>query len=146
MLSALASGTLCRDPKSGTSASGTRWANTTIRCPVGQSKEGDAESAFINIVCFGDQADKLSRLAKGDAISAQGQLKPTTYEKDGETRQGLELMAQSILSAYDIRKKRGDSDKPAAPDPVAPEPMQRLYSRPQRAPGGTESFNDEIPF
>lgn len=30
MLSALASGTLIRDPKSGISASGTRWCNTTI--------------------------------------------------------------------------------------------------------------------
>jgi single-strand DNA-binding protein len=112
MLNALASGQLVRDPKSGTSASGTRWSNTTIRCNVGQSKEGDAEAAFITIVCFGDVADKLSRLAKGDAVSVQGNLKPTEHQKDGETRHGLEIIANAILSAYDLRKKRGIGDSP----------------------------------
>ena len=110
MLSALASGTLVRDPKSGTSASGTKWANTTIRANVGQSRECDAETAFITVVCFGDVADRLAKLDKGDAISVQGTIKTTTYEKDGETRHGLEIVANGILSAYDIRKKRGGSD------------------------------------
>jgi len=110
MLSALASGTLVRDPKTGVSANGTRWSNTTIRANVGQSKEGDAESAFITIVCFGDVADRLARLSKGDSISVQGNLKPTEYQKDGETRHGLEIVAQALLSPYDLRKKRGNGD------------------------------------
>ena len=110
MLSALASGTLVRDPKSGTAASGTKWANTTIRANVGQNREGEAEAAFITIVCFGDVADRLARLAKGDAISVQGPLKPTEYQKDGETRHGLEIIAQALLSPYDLRKKRGNVD------------------------------------
>ena len=81
MLSALASGTLVRDPKSGTSASGTKWANTTIRANVGQSREGDAETAFITVVCFGDVADRLAKLDKGDAISVQGTIKTTTLRR-----------------------------------------------------------------
>ena len=115
MLSALASGTLVRDPKSGTSASGTKWANTTIRANVGQSREGDAETAFITVVCFGDVADRLAKLDKGDAISVQGTIKTTTYEKDGETRHGLEIVANGILSAHDLRNKRGDEPQPPRP-------------------------------
>jgi len=109
MLNALASGQLVRDPKSGTSATGTRWANAIIRCNVGQDKDGATQTAFITVVCFSEQADKLARLAKGDAISVQGSLKPTAYEKDGETRHGLEIVAQGILSPYDLKRRRGDT-------------------------------------
>lgn len=134
MLNALASGQLVRDPKSGTSASGTRWANTTIRCNVGQSKEGDAESAFISVICFGDIAERLARLSKGDAISVQGQLKPTTYEKDGQERHGLEIVAQALLSPYDLKKKRGNNDSQTKPE-----------SPPQREHGAYE-FDDRPGF
>lgn len=125
MLSALACGQLIRDPKSGTSQNGHKWANGLVRVPCGQSKGGDQEAAFLTVVCFGDQADKLARLGKGDAISAQGTLKPTEYTKDGETRHGLELLANSILSPYDLRKRRGsdgrDDTRPARQaKPAAP--------------------------
>lgn len=134
MLNALASGTLVRDPKSGTSASGTRWSNTTIRCNVGQSKEGDAETAFVAVVCFGDVAERLARLSKGDSISVQGNLKPTTYEKDGQERHGLEIIAQALLSPYDLKKKRGHSDS-----------QPRQERAPQREHSGYE-FDDRLSF
>ena len=134
MLNALASGTLVRDPKSGTSASGTRWSNTTIRCNVGQNRDGESETAFITIVCFGDVADRLARLSKGDAISVQGPLKPTTYEKDGQERNGLEIIAQALLSPYDLKKKRGNSDTQPRPERA----QQRDY--------GAYDFDDRPSF
>ena len=109
MLSALASGTLARDPRSGTSASGTRWANSTIRVSTGQDKEGAALTSFISVVCFGDVAEQLGRMGKGDSISVQGPMKQTQYEKDGETRHGLEILANGILNPYQIKKRRGDT-------------------------------------
>jgi single-strand DNA-binding protein len=114
MLSALASGTLIREPKSGTSTNGTRWANTTIRCTTGTDKDGASLTSFINVVCFGDVADRLAKLDKGDGISVQGSLKQTEFEKDGTVRHGLEVMAQALLSPYQVKAKRGDSDGKAA--------------------------------
>jgi len=115
MLSALASGQLVRAPKSGTSASGTRWANSTVRCSTGTDREGAALSSFVTVVAFGDTADKLARMAQGDAISVQGPMKQTEYTTDsGEVRHGLEILANSILSPYSVRQKRGDSDGKAA--------------------------------
>lgn len=111
MLNALASGVIIRAPKSGTSQSGTKWANTSIRCNVGQDKEGATQTTFVNVAAFGDQADKLGKLGMGDAISVQGALKPTTYEKDGVERHGLEILAQAVLSPYDMRKKRGTPEQ-----------------------------------
>jgi single-strand DNA-binding protein len=109
MLSALISGQLATDPKHGTSQSGTNWANCVVRVPCGQNREtGDQESAFVQLACFGSHAEALARLGKGDSISAQGQLKPTVYQKDGQERHGLSLTATAILTAYQIKKKRGD--------------------------------------
>jgi hypothetical protein len=111
MINALIIGTLVTDPKAGTSKSGTEWANAVVRCPCGQNREtGDQESAFVQIAAFGSEAGKLARLGRGDAVSATGALKPTTYQKDGQERNGLSLTAQAIITAYGIAKKRGDYD------------------------------------
>ena len=115
MISALISGSIVSDPRSGISKSGTEWSNCVVRCPCGQNREtGDAESAFVQIACFGSEAAKLARLTKGDSVSATGALKPTTYTKDGQERHGLSLTATGILTAYQVKAKRGDSDGKAA--------------------------------
>ena len=134
MLSALASGTLIRTPKTGTSASGKRWTNCTIRASVGQNREGDAESAFFAIIAFNDVADRLARLGKGDAISVKGPLKPTTYEKDGQERHGLEIIAQALLSPYDLKKKRGNGD------------ANHQDQRPPQRDYGAYEFDDPVRF
>jgi single-strand DNA-binding protein len=114
MLSALISGQLATDPKHGTSQTGTTWSSCVVRVPCGQNKEtGDQESAFVQLACFGSHAEALARLGKGDSISAQGQLKPTVYQKDGQERHGLSLTATAILTAYQIKKKRGDNQAQA---------------------------------
>jgi single-stranded DNA-binding protein len=112
MLNALITGTLATDPKAGTSKSGTQWANCVVRCPCGQNREtGDTESAFVQIAAFGSEAGKLARLTRGDSVSATGALKPSEYQaKDGTTRHGLSLTATGILTAYQVKAKRGDSD------------------------------------
>lgn len=115
MIAALASGQLVRAPKSGTAASGTRWANTTLRCSTGTDREGAALSSFVTVVAFGDTADKLARMAQGDAISVQGGLKQTEFTTDsGEVRHGIEILANSILTPYALKQKRGDSEAKAA--------------------------------
>jgi single-stranded DNA-binding protein len=93
------------------SKSGTEWANCVVRVPCGQNREtGDQESAFVQVACFGSEAAKLSRLSKGDSISAAGALKPNEYQaKDGTTKHGLSMTATGILSAYQIRKKSGSN-------------------------------------
>ncbi len=136
MLCALASGQIVRTPKTGTSASGTRWCNATIRVPCGQDREGAAVSAFVTVLAFNDVADQLSRLEQGDTVSAQGPLKPTAYQtKDGEPRRGLELLAQSLLTPYDLRKRRGD-DRASRDKSTRSAPY---------APAGVD-FDDEIAF
>ena len=109
MLSALITGSIASDPKTGTSKTGTTWANCVVRVPCGQNREtGDQESAFVQVAAFGDEAAKLARLTKGDSVSATGAMKPTVYLRDGQERHGLSLTATGILTAFGIAKKRGD--------------------------------------
>ncbi len=116
MLNTLATGSLIRPPKTGTTATGTTWANTTLRCSTGTDKDGAALAAFVNVVAFGTIADELARLAQGDAVSVQGPLKQSEYTaKDGTTRHGLEILANGLLTPYQIKKRRGADQPPTKP-------------------------------
>jgi single-stranded DNA-binding protein len=151
MLSALASGQIVREPKHGTSTNGTRWANTTIRCSTGTDKEGASLTSFISVVCFGDVADRLAKLDKGDGISVQGSLKQTEFEKDGTVRHGLEIMAQALLSPYQVRAKRGDDGKAANTTRVSHSGREQNqayaeFAKRAAAPAHDDFGDTEIPF
>jgi single-stranded DNA-binding protein len=150
MLSVLISGTIASDPKHGKSASGTVWSNCVVRVPCGQNREtGDAENAFVQVACFGSHAEALARLGKGDSISAQGQLKPTLYQKDGQERHGLSLTAQAIITAYGIAKKRGDYDGKVKRNHGSDSDREQNRAYDQFARGAKESradFDDPINF
>lgn len=67
MLSAVISGQIITEPKSGVSQTGTVWANCLVRVAVGQNREGEQESTLVQVGAFGEEAAKLARLTKGDA-------------------------------------------------------------------------------
>jgi single-stranded DNA-binding protein len=80
-----------------------------MRCSTGTDREGAALTAFIAIAAFNAQADQLAKLGQGDAVSVTGPLKQTQYTRDdGEVRHGLEIVANGILTPYQVRQKRGD--------------------------------------
>jgi uridine phosphorylase len=107
MLSAVIAGQIITDPKSGISKNRTEWANALVRVAVGQNQEtGVRESTLVQVGAFGEEAAKL---AKGDAVSAAGALKPTVYTKDGQERHGLSLTATGILTAYKERQRRPEA-------------------------------------
>jgi single-stranded DNA-binding protein len=156
MLNALITGTIATDPKSGTSQAGTVWANCVVRCPCGQNKEGEAETAFVQLAAFGSHAEALARLGKGDSVSATGSMKPSEYQaKDGTTRHGLSLTATAILSPYQLRQKRGDNQ--AKPSGKANTAHAQYFDRAQAdayaefakratAPVHDDFGDSEIPF
>jgi Single-stranded DNA-binding protein len=157
MLSALASGQIVRAPKHGTSASGTRWANATMRCSTGTDREGAALTAFITIAAFNDQADQLAKLGQGDAVSVSGALKQTHYTTDaGELRHGLEIVANGILTTYQVRQRRGDenaSGKPSGKKQWTGSREDRFqadayrdFARQAAGPAHDNSFDSEVPF
>lgn len=102
MLNVLASGTLVRDPQSRTSANGKAYATALMRVP-----SEDAEAMLVSIVVFSDSAGAaLLALAKGDSLAVAGRASLRTWEKDGEQRHGLSIVADRVMTVYEHDKRR----------------------------------------
>jgi single-stranded DNA-binding protein len=115
---AIVTGSLFRAPEQKTSKSGKTFVTATI-----VSKDG-GESTFINLVAFSDSAkDAILALGEGDALSAQGKASLSVYEKNGEHRPSLSIVADHVLALRQPPKER-------------------------KAPcrGGAAAFDDSIPF
>jgi single-stranded DNA-binding protein len=61
-------------------------------------------------------------LARGDSIAITGRAQLKTWQgKDGRQRTGLSVIAEQILTVYEVRKKRGQAQA-ALLDPKSAEP------------------------
>lgn len=102
MLSVLCSGTLTADPKSRTSAKGKDYATASLRVPA-----EDAEAMLVSVIVFNaDAVAALLALTKGDACAIAGRAKLTSWERDGEEKHGLSVVADQVLTIYQIEKRR----------------------------------------
>jgi single-stranded DNA-binding protein len=85
---ALITGTLFRPPESGK-----QFVTATLK-----AKNGD-ESQWWKVLAFSESIQaELLRLQDGDAISVQGAFKVELYEKDGEKRFSLSIIADNVLA------------------------------------------------
>lgn len=122
MIAGLVSGTLARDPETRTSASGKSYATGSIR-----SGSGD-DAVFVSLIAFGEQAERLTGLCKGDAVSAGGRMELKSWTgRDGSERHGLSLVANEIAAARPRPRRRSNGasqqqpardDRPPLDDPL----------------------------
>jgi single-stranded DNA-binding protein len=141
-LHALASGTLFRSPESKISKAGKAFYVATLKV-----KDGDG-ATFVKLLVFSESAGaELMRLQDGDAVSAQGSLKAETWERNGETKISLTIIADQVLALRAEKKAR--SKATSAPPPDNPPPP-----RPAREPGDLNRYSsvadcdldDALPF
>lgn len=109
MLSALASGTLMADPIKRTSSAGKVFVTAALRTPT------DEDAIIINVIAFDDDAKAaLTKLRKGDAASITGRAKLSKWQgREGE-RTGLQMVAERILTLYEVRSKRSATKRNGA--------------------------------
>ena len=102
MMSILATGTLAADPQRRQAANGNPFATALLRVPT------DDDSVLVSVICFDVGAcDRLLRLGKGDSVSITGRAKLTAWTgRDGETRHGLSVVAEQVMSVYQVGRKR----------------------------------------
>jgi single-stranded DNA-binding protein len=98
----LAQGTLVADPQQRTSAKGTAYATAQLRVA------SDDGPILVSVVAFaGDAVAALTALGKGDSAAVTGRAKLTTWAgKNGEMNHGLSMIAEGVLSAYQVGKRR----------------------------------------
>lgn len=72
------------------------------------AKTGEFEQVHTNwipVTAFGSLARRASQsLKKGDRVTILGTLKTSSYEKDGESRRGFDVIAYSIEKAQLLSK------------------------------------------
>jgi single-strand DNA-binding protein len=124
MIEALIGGRLVRDPVTHIGPSGKPYCNFLLACDV-----GDSAPVIVSGIAFGEAADKIGAMAKGDALSVAGSLKPSSWtdKATGETRNGLNITVQAVLTLQNARKPtngtrvaRKPKSAPSVPDNRSP--------------------------
>jgi single-strand DNA-binding protein len=129
-------GNMVRDPEVKALNSGTSVAKFTIgmtrkwQTENGEKKE---EATFVDVDSFGKTAAVIEKyLRKGDPVLVEGRLKTEQWEKDGQKRSKLMVVANSIQLL----------GKPV--DTGARQPIQG--SSPAAAPAPQPVAQDDVPF
>lgn len=82
-----------------------------------QSGEWEDVPNFVDVIVFGKRAEALSRLlSKGTKIAVDGKLRYSSWEKDGQRRSKLEVVAEDV----ELMQRREQSPQQAAYDPSIP--------------------------
>lgn len=134
MIDALISGKLIKN----TELKAKQPGKTYCQFALSVSLHNEPDNIIVSCMAFGDVAQRIAKLCKGDAISVIGSLKPTEWSDKaiGETRHGLSVTVSNVLSPYDIKKKRKAAD--SGSNQITPA-YERLYANPM-------PFNDGIEF
>lgn len=124
-------GRLTRDPQSRTTPSGQSVCELSLA--VNRSyKHGEQqrdETCFVNVTVWGRSADACAKcLAKGSLVLVEGRLKLDQWEKDGQKRSKLGVVAEGVQF---LDRTKAAQEWPAQPEQQATAP---------------EATGDDIPF
>lgn len=95
------SGNLTRDPELRSTTTGTNVLSFSVavndRRKNSQTGEWEDAPNFVDVTMFGSRAEALSRfLHKGSKVAIEGKLRYSRWERDGQTRSKLEVVANEI--------------------------------------------------
>ena len=131
------SGNLTRDPELRHTNSGTAILSFGVAVND-RMKDRDGSWVdrpnFVDVTVFGARAEALSRyLSKGTKVALSGKLRYSSWERDGQKRSKLEVIAEEI----EFLSCDGDVARTAAPQAPVQAPPEQL----------TEGiYEDDIPF
>jgi single-strand DNA-binding protein len=144
-------GNITRDPELRFTPSG--QANTRIGVAVNRrwqdkgSGEWQEATSFFDVVCWRELAENVSEsLGRGARVVVTGRLEQRTYEKDGEKRSVIEIIADEVgpslrWATAEVKKtdRRGGTDPGGgggggygrpAPGPAEPPPYEDFGDEP----------------
>ncbi|EFA7977900.1 single-stranded DNA-binding protein [Escherichia coli] len=128
-------GRLVDDPQVKQTSKGTPMtlARMAVSLPCSQAQDGQA-TLWLSVIAFGKQADQLAGHEKGNVISVSGVMQISQWTgQNGETRQGYQVIADSVISAKTVRP--GGSRRKTTGTQGNQPPA-----------GGDDPYGDDIPF
>lgn len=134
-------GNLTRDPELRYIPSGTAVSEIglAVNDRVKKNDQWVDETTFVDVTLWGRTAEVANEyLSKGSSILIEGRLKLDTWEKDGQKRSKLRVVADKMQMVGG----RGGGGAGGRPGGGAPQGQQE----PAQAPGPSMPPADEIPF
>lgn len=133
------SGNLTRDPELRATAGGTSVLKLGMavndRRKNQQSGEWEDYANFVDVTVFGARGEALSRiLTKGTKVAIEGKLRWSSWEKDGEKRSKLEVIADEV-EIMSARGEGGSGGSSSYSAPTAPS-----------SDGPADDVGEDIPF
>lgn len=124
MLNVLIAGKVIVQPQERRSAAGKSFVTTTVACATGG--EGDTTAS---VIAFSESArNALLALSKGDAVCLTGRATPKVYAPaNGEPRASLDVVAEAVLTQYQLKQKRDASQPKPQTDPPDQAARQRQF-------------------
>jgi single-strand DNA-binding protein len=140
------SGRLTRDPELRATAGGTSVLGLGVavneRHKNAQTGEWEDYANYVDVSVFGQRAEALSRvLAKGTLVTVAGRLRYSSWERDGQKRSKLEVVADELEIASQGRA--------GAPEQAAPacDPALQAYVDSGFSQAAAQGYYDEpLPF
>lgn len=135
------SGNLTRDPELRMTPGSTQVLTFGVavndRAKNQQTGEWEDRPNFIDCVLFGNRADALSRiLRKGIKVAVSGSLRWSQWERDGQKRSKVEVVADKVvlMQAQQDGRQQPAYPQPAYQQPAYQQPAPQAYQQPQPVP------------
>lgn len=110
-------GRLTRDPEARATSTGMSVAEFSIAVDKKKRNDGEKEANFFKVKCFGRSADFVTQyLTKGRLVAIDGRLEHRTWEKDGQKRETIEIIADDVQGL-----DRPREDEPSKPKNILAE-------------------------
>jgi len=146
----LLAGRLTRDPEKRTTPSG--QSVTSLGLAINRkytvSGERKEETTYVDVVAWGRSADACAEfLRKGSPVFVEGRLKLDEWEKDGQKRSKITVVAESVQFLDRQRKDADEAPADPTPAPTRPAPSREEQGElPRRPTGDVQDIGDDVPF
>jgi single-strand DNA-binding protein len=140
-------GNLTRDPELRSLPSGTSVCSLRLACNTRRkdaSGDWTDKANYFDITVWGAQGENCAKfLSKGRPVAVDGRLEWREWEKDGQKRQSVEIVADSVQFLGSREDSGGGNGYAARSDvPVDTADMQPAPA----ASGSSPTGEDDIPF
>jgi single-strand DNA-binding protein len=135
-------GRLGRDPELTYTPTGKAVLNLDLAV-AGSGGEGAEVVHWVPLVCWGKTAENMATyLGKGSRVAVEGRLQVRKWEKDGQARSKMEVVAERVT--FLESRKRGEIG-PESAEEIAPEAGD-VAAEPAMVGHAEGTFDPKVPF
>lgn len=114
-------GRITGEPEVKKTESGKKVTNLTLAVPRSYKNEnGEYDTDFINCSLWNSIAESVSQYChKGDLVGIKGRIQTDTYEKDGEKKFAMQLVAEKVtFLSSKATEKEDEEEKDSSKDEI----------------------------